>query len=192
MMLNVQPGDFVVVPVEGDVGYAIEGAQWLERLIEERKLKTPLKYEHAEVYVGMADAAGPHGYTYSAYPDRQGKKALAQPPEQMSGAIWSSGIIQLTPAQRTAIVAWCEAHPNVKYSDLDYFALIGHTLGWYTKWLEDYIKSQDSMICSQYTDSAYDSSGVHLFTDGRWPGFVTPLDLALLLLSKGATPMPVH
>ena len=34
------------------------------------------------------------------------------------------------------------------------------------------------MICSQLVDYCYLMAGVHLFNDGRWPGYVTPEDLA--------------
>lgn len=190
MTVTPEPGDFLVLPIEGSAGLAIEGAQWLERVVQEHKLGTPQKYEHAEVYVGLADAAAPNGYTYSAYPNGSGKRALPYPPGQVPGALWSSGIISLTQQQRDGIVAWCLAHPAVPYSSLDYLALLGHTLGLETKWLQDYIQNQSHMICSQYTDVAYSSNGVRLFTDGRWPGFVTPLDLALLLESKGAVALP--
>ncbi len=30
------------------------------------------------------------------------------------------------------------------------------------------------MICSQLVDQSYQDAGVHLFSDGRWSGYVTP------------------
>jgi hypothetical protein len=42
------------------------------------------------------------------------------------------------------------------------------------------------MICSQYTDLAYFVNEVHPFSDGRWPGFVTPAALAQMLQGKSA------
>lgn len=185
-----QPGDFAALPMAPPGGLAIEGAQWLEQLVETHKLLLPQHYEHAEIYVGMPDAAGPYGYSYSTYPNRMGKRALPIPPAEMPGALWSSGLVNLTVPQRRYIVAWCEARPAVPYSSLDYAALIGHTLGLDTAWLQRYISDQAHMICSQYVDSAYNAAGVQLFTDERWAGYVTPLDLALLLETMGAVPQP--
>ena len=121
MLAVPQPGDFCCIPVAGGFGTAIEVGQFLagDRF---------QPYDHAEVYVGQPDAAGPHGYTYSAYPDNLtyptgGKRALPCPPAQLPGAIWSSGIIALTAAQRAGITGWCQAHPAVPYSWADYGAL---------------------------------------------------------------------
>lgn len=189
-MTNVQPADFVVMPAAPPAGPAIEVVQWLQQVIDERRLRLPQKYEHAEVYVGMADKAGPYGYTCSAYPNRKGMRALPCPAGQLPGALWSSGAIPLTQQQRAGIVDWCLAHQAVPYSSLDYLALLGHTFGLDTDWLQHYIQDQSHMICSQYTDTAYSiGGGVQLFTNKRWPGFVTPLDLALLLESRGVRPI---
>jgi hypothetical protein len=151
-------------------------------------------YDHAEVYAGQADEAGPYGYTYSAYPSNDsggltGKRALLCPPE-VPGAIWSSGIIKLT-TQRLGIVAWCELHPDVSYSWPDYGAIALHALHIPAPGLKTYIASSAHYICSQYTDSALRfGGGVHLFTDNRWPGFVTPADLASLLLTEAHLAVP--
>jgi hypothetical protein len=37
------------------------------------------------------------------------------------------------------------------------------------------------MMCSQLADQCRADGGSHLFDDGRWPGYVTPLDIGLLL-----------
>lgn len=175
--------------MEPPAGLAVEAAQWLESLVQKHKLSLIQNYEHAEVYIGMPDAAGPYGYTCSTYPNRKGKRPLPCPPDQVPGAIWSSGVIPLTPAQRTGIVSWCLAHTDVPYSSLDYVALVAHTLGVNAAWLKDYIAHLGHMICSYYTDTSYSVNGVQLFNDKRWPGYVTPLDLASLLVSLGAEPI---
>jgi hypothetical protein len=190
MSTPVQPGDFVVVPMAPPGGLAIEAAEALQEFVQRHRLSALQKYEHAEVYVGSPDAAGPYGYTCSTYPNRMGRRPLPCLPEKLTGALWSSGIVDLTTSQRDGIVAWCEARPKVPYSSLDYVALTAHTLGLDTAWLQAYIKEQGHQICSQYVDAAYMSNGVHLFTDDRWEGFVTPLDLALQLEAKGVLPRP--
>lgn len=179
--VNVEPGDFVVLPSPPPAGPVIEWAQWLQQVVDKRRLETPQRYEHAEIWLG-------DGLTASAYPARQGLRPLSGTPGDQPGALWSSGLITLTTAQRDAIVAWCYDHANVQYASLDYVALTAHSLGMGTSWLQRSIASQGSMICSQYVDAAYLSAGSHLFTDGRWPGFVTPLDLAMLLEARGAAP----
>ncbi len=190
-----EPGDFCCIPVSGGFGTGIEAGQFLAELLQGQPAYLRA-YDHAEVYTGEPDEAGPHGYTYSAYPDngsadgRTGKRPLPCPPAQVPGSIWSSGIIELTQAQRDAIIAWCEAHPDVAYSWPDYGAIAAHALHVPAPGLKAYISGTASMICSQYTDSAYADSGVHLFDDKRWCGFVTPGDLAGLLMSKAHIPEP--
>lgn len=138
-------------------------------------------YDHTEIYVGRADAAGPFGYTVSTYPNGQGKKALPCQPAALPGSLWSSGLIDLTGTQRTGITGWALAHQDVGYSFIDYGALVLHAMHLNAGWLRGYIDSTRHMICSQYTDAAYAANGVHLFDDGRWPGYVKPGDLARLL-----------
>jgi hypothetical protein len=165
----------------GQGGLLVDGAQWLQQVVKYRHegrkgIPRVQKYGHAQIYLG-------DGLTASAYPDRKGIRPLGCAPEDLPDALWSSGLIALTAAQREGIVQWCYDHPHVQYSPLDYAALTTHTLGLNTDWLQHYIEQQQSMICSQYTDAAYEANKVHLFTDQRWPGFVDPLDLALLLES---------
>lgn len=177
-----QPGDITCIPIAGGVGAGISFAQWLAGDRQGR-------YDHAEVYVGQADRYGPFGYTYSAYPDNgkpghTGKRPLPCPPAELPGSIWSSGILDLSPIQRKGIVDWCEGHPDVRYSWLDYEALVLYHLHVPSARLRAFISSTQRMICSQYTDAALDFGGnYHLFTDDRWPGDVTPGDIGLLLLS---------
>lgn len=183
-----QPGDFCCVPISGDIGRGIEFGQYLASKLQHQPAEL-LPYEHAMVYVGQPDADGPHGYTYSAYPKNgkqgdTGKRALPVPPAQLPGSLWSSGLYDLTAAERAGIVAWCEAHGNVGYSFLDYDAIAAHALHVPAPGLKTYIGYSGRLICSQYVDTAYDAGDVHLFQDGRWPGYVTPWDLAELLLAK--------
>ena len=78
MLAEPQPGDFCCIPEPGSVGTAIEIGQ----LLAGDRFQP---YDHAEVYVGQPDKAGPYGYTYSAYPDNLtypagGKRALPARP----------------------------------------------------------------------------------------------------------------
>lgn len=181
-----QPGDFVCVPVHGAVGLGIEVGEFLAAKLQRQPAELK-PYDHAEVYVGQPDKAGPHGYTYSAYPRKAGetgKRPLACPPQELPGSLWSSGLYDPTDAQRSKIVAWCEAHPEVRYAFADYAEIAAHALRIPVPGLKDAIEDDKSFICSQYVDASWAASGVHLFNDGRWPGYVTPWDLAALLLAR--------
>lgn len=184
-----EPGDFVCIPVPGSLGVGIETGQFLAAKLQHHPAEL-LPYEHAEVYVGQADRNGPFGYTYSAYPNNgkqgaTGKHALPCAPRDLKGSIWSSGLYDLTAMQRVSIVGWCQEHDDLRYSWADYGAIATHALHLPVPGLKSYIASSASMICSQYTDSAWGSGGgVHLFDDGRWPGYVTPWDLAAELMVR--------
>ena len=180
------PGDFCCIPVSGSLGLGIEAGQYLAARLQ-RQPAGLLPYDHAEVYVGQPDVAGPHGYTYSAYPDngvgiKTGKRPLPCPPAELPGSIWSSGLYELTPAQRAGIIGWCQSHPCVRYAWLDYQAIAAHALSLPVPGLQGFIADTGRMICSQYTDASWSANGLHLFSDGRWPGYVTPWNLAGLLL----------
>jgi hypothetical protein len=162
------------VPVSGRVGLGIEIGQWLDG----DKFQP---YDHAEIFVGQADADGPHGYTVSAYPGGHGRRPLLCPPAELPGSLWSSGLIALTDAERQAIIAWAMDHQHVGYSFADYGALILHHLHLNLPWLQSYIGSTGHLICSQFVDAGYAAAGVHLFSDKRWSGYVKPADLAQLL-----------
>jgi hypothetical protein len=168
-------GDFAVIPISGEVGKLIKIGEWLDG-------DGFKNYEHAEVYVGnMAKDTAPLslGYTLGAYP---GGAMLKPVPVDQSGWLWSSGKIQLTDIQRLAVTMTALRCQGIPYSAADYFALAGHRLKIPMPGLKEYIASTDQMICSQLVDYCYLKAGVHLFNDGRWPGYVTPEDLANVLL----------
>jgi hypothetical protein len=178
-----RPGDFCCVPISGSVGLAVEFWQWVDG-------DRFQPYDHTEVYVGQPDGAGPFGYTVSTYPDGRGRVALPCPASQLPGSLWSSGLVDLTPAQRDGIVAWALEHQNVGYSWADYAALVLHGLRIPAPGLREYIASTAHMICSQYVDACYSAVGVRLFPDDRWAGYVKPGDLADLLESRLAARSP--
>jgi hypothetical protein len=177
-MAQPRPGDFCCVPVSGPAGFGISLGQWLDG-------DRFQFYDHTEIYVGKADAAGPFGYTVSTYPSGPGKRALPCPPARLPGSLWSSGLIDLTGTQRTGITAWAMDHQDVRYSFADYGALVLHAMHVPAPGLREYIASTGHMICSWWTDAGYlYGGGVHLFSDKRWQGYVKPGDLASLLLGR--------
>jgi hypothetical protein len=168
--MSPQPGDFRIVPVPGWGGLGIQVGQFLNGQGWSR-------HDHAEIYLGDCKGEGTL-WTASSYPNRSGLRAYAP----VDGEIWSSGVIPLTDAQRSGIIAWCMAHQHVGYSGLDYAELTLHHFGIKDPALQRAIASSKRMICSYYVDAAYDEGGdVHLFQDGRWKGDVDPADLAALV-----------
>jgi len=161
------PGDFAVIPVRGPVGTLISIGEWLNGSAFGH-------YDHAEIYVG-------NGQTLGAYP---GGAALVPVPLVQEGWLWSTGHIPLTNSERDIIVSNALACQGIPYGALDYFALAAHHFHLPIPGLKHLIGK--SMICSQLVDYVYMESGVHLFNDGRWPGYVTPADLAEVILSNGA------
>lgn len=190
---EVLPGDFCCVPISGFAGLGIEAGQWLLALAHgwpRARIRAMRPYDHAEIYTGQADASAPYGYTVSAYPGndrpgRSGRRALPCPPAELPGALWSSGLIPLTQAQRDGIVSWALGHDRVPYSFLGYLAIAAHALRLPVPGLRRLIARRARLLCSQFTDAAYADSGVHLFS-GVWPGYVDPLQLADYLLALRA------
>jgi len=168
------PGDFAVVSAGGIPGRLVGWLQELDRKL--RRDADPAKYDdyqHAFIYTGLEGdhaiiQAEPAGTDYASLTPH-GK------------TLWSTGKIPLTDPQRALIQLAADSYLGVPYSFLDYAALILHRLHVRVPWLKRYIASTKHQICSQLVDQVYLDAGVHLFDDGRWPGYVTPADLAELL-----------
>jgi hypothetical protein len=90
---------------------------------------------------------------------------------------WSSGALNPTDGQRTSIVTAARGFIGVPYSYLDYFAIAAHRLYIPAPNLRGYIASTGHMICSQLVDAAWAQGGYNIFSDSRWPGYVTPMQL---------------
>jgi len=160
------PGDFAVVRMDGHVGRLIRLGQWLNG-------DGFADFEHAFVYVG-------DGELVEAQPG--GAELLPITVYDGRPTRWSTGRTALTDEQRSAVVAAARGYIGVPYSVADYFALAAHRfhlpIG---PLIKGYVASTKHMICSQLVDQCYRDAGVQLFADGRWPGYVTPADLANLL-----------
>ncbi len=150
----------------GRVGRLIRIGQWLNG-------DGFADYEHAFVYVGDGDLvqAEPGGAVLAPLTDYDGRPTL-----------WSTGHIPLDDEQRRAVVAAARGYLGVPYSMTDYLALAAHRFRLpVSPLVKDYVADTRHMICSQLVDQCYRDAGVRLFTDARWPGYVTPADLAGLL-----------
>jgi hypothetical protein len=159
------PGDFGLTSISGDVGFLIRLGQFLNG----NGFST---WEHAFVYVGDGQIveAEPGGARLAGLDEYQGRPIA-----------WSSGKVELTEVQRTAIVGAARSFIGVQYGVADYIALALWHFRVRVPWARRVMASRSSMICSQLTDAAFEAAGVHLFADGREPGDVTPADLASLL-----------
>lgn len=162
--MTPQVGDFQLVPIGWPTGPLIELGQYLNG-------SGFVAFEHARVYIGRGNfvEAEPHGARVASHP--------------LTDGVWSTGIVPLSADQRVAVAtaAIRYARQQVPYSGLDYLALALHRLRVPAPGLQPYIASTGHMICSQLVDQCYLDAGVHLFCDGRWPGYVTPADLYGLL-----------
>lgn len=183
-MTEVQAADFCCVPIAGETGELIALGEKFNR-------DKFTRYQHAEIYI-PADAVprgtpealavmqgkAPFGFTFGAYPDGAAFISLPGPPDGIQNALWSSGAIPLTTAQRKYIITMCYSLKGTPYSFLDYFALAAHRLHIPVPGLKSFISSSHHLICSQLVDEVYTRAGLTLFTDDRWSGYVTPADLA--------------
>jgi hypothetical protein len=193
-MVDIKPGDYACVRIAGSVGKFIEVGEWLNG-------DGFAPYEHALVFLGYFDSAprsgvptvgaGPGYWVAEAMPHGAQQRKLEYAPAAYPGALWSSSRLPgpLTPSERAEVVKAALSYLGTPYSVADYFALAAHRLHLANAAsLRNYVASSKHMICSQYVDACYADAGYHLFSDGRWPGYVTPLDLADLITTRITSP----
>jgi uncharacterized protein YycO len=159
------PGDFFVTSISGQVGFLISLGEFLNG-------SRFGHWDHAGVYVGDGQIveAEPGGARLAGLDEYAGRPVA-----------WSTGHIELTDEQRQAVVGAARSFIGVGYGWKDYWALALWHFRLRVPWAKHVMASRTSMICSQLADAAYQAVGVHLFSDGREPGDVTPADLAALI-----------
>ncbi len=161
--MTPQIGDFGLFIGSDYVSRAIRFGEWLNG-------SKFTQYTHAVIRVSndiLVEAApgGARTVSISHYPVGQ--------------MTWSSW--PLTDEQRAKVSVASYACVGTPYSYLDYVALAAHRLHIPAPHLRAYIESSRHMICSQLVDYTYQQAGVAMFEDNRWPGYVTPADLAEVL-----------
>lgn len=154
--MSPNPGDIFLAPMPGAVGRLIRVGQWLNG-------DGFSKVQHAGVYLGA-------GRTLEAMPGGAVIGWLDSYP--LSELVWSPW--DLTAATRNKIVQTSMSYKGVPYSFVDYLAIAAHRFRLPLPWLKSYVSATGHMICSQLVDTVYHDSGLNLFSDGRWPGYVTP------------------
>jgi hypothetical protein len=200
---TVQPADFACVLVRGPVGFGIALGEFLDGSRGWTGFRHVLGYmgwhqrppEAWQAQWVVFDQAGsktPVGgqtaghWVFEAHPDGARFRLLEGKPEDIPGCLWSTGYFGVTPQQRqVAMTMIPHSLQGLPYSAADYFALAAHRLhAPFSPLLKNYVADSGHMICSQLIDQVYAWLDIHLFDDGRWPGYVDPWDLADLILKK--------
>jgi hypothetical protein len=176
----IQPGDWAVVDTGSRVSATVKWAEYVaDRLQHAYDPELP-PWNHAV----MCTRVSGDGVIWIT--EAEGRGAVNVPwhydgrPHK-----WSTGILASSPEAAAAAYRYACPGPwgphGVPYSYLDYEALALHTLRMPAPGLRQFIANSHHMICSQLVDQALQDGGVHLFTDGRWPGYVKPSDLGKVL-----------
>jgi len=162
MTLQPLPGMIGLTQIAGDVGAGIRLGQWLNG----EGFST---WEHAFVYL-------PGNLILEAEPGGARIVPLAYTNVYWCEGIYgaSSGVKNASPVLLAQIAAGLKGVP---YSFLDYAYLAAHRLHIPVPGLKNKIADDGHMICSQLADEFYLRLGARIFTDNRWPGYVTPAGL---------------
>lgn len=162
---DIRPGMFAVV----NTGSRFTGViEWMEKISGEGKSL----YDHAVICSRIDPARGPMIVEAQPGGAQENPWHYEDRPH-----VWSAGIVSTPEAAGEA----ARRYIHVPYSFADYEAIAAHRWDIPVPGLQDFIADTGHMICSQLVDQAEQDKGCHLFTDGRWPGYVEPMDLAHLL-----------
>jgi hypothetical protein len=189
---DVQPGDLFVIVPRSEVFTWIEfGERIIDRkLIKKRKAQDLPVWGH----VGIASRRlAETGQLMIVQAEPGGAQEVPWPYEDELH-LWSTGILPPCPGAASAALryagfdpgagcagSWSKTRDGVGYSFLDYAAIGMHANHIPAPGLLHYIETTRHMMCSQLADQCRADGGSHLFDDGRPPGYVTPLDIGLLL-----------
>jgi hypothetical protein len=165
----VAPGEFTVINTGTRTTPLVEFGEFLNG-------EGFARWDHA----CLCSRVDPDGTIWIIEADPSGIKEREWPYENRPH-LWSTDRVPTSP------LAAIEARKYIgqKYSWADYYALAAHRLDIPVPGLKQYIGNSHHMICSQLVDQAELDAGVHLFTDGRWPGYVTPQALGVRILQGG-------
>lgn len=129
------------------------------------------EYHHAFIYIGDNEIV-------EAEPGGARKASLDEyDPATLQ---WSTGLIELTDAQRNTIVAYADSFVGTPYGWKVYLALALSRFHIRLPWVTNTLDSNKEMICSQVVDVCYRMAGYRMFPKDL-PGSTTPAKLAMFL-----------
>lgn len=182
--LHLQPGDVLLLRIEGFVGWLV----WAMQVIN----KDTSYWTHAAVVldddtVFEAQPGGAVITPLKKYLDRPGtvvsyyqrpKPGNPTEYELLPMANFMNG------SRRASIVRDARAvyERGYRYAWATYLYLALYRFGIRPNWIKWQVQNPDAGICSQVADLLLADNGVHLFADGRMPYDVTPGDLGTLAL----------
>lgn len=187
--MNPKPGDFGLSVISGKVG---KWVGWAQDIVERQQCH----YTHAFLVIDNDEVVeaepGRHGAIISPlskyerpdvlicrYPV---KKAVRTYGLELFAAGMAPGkcrqlVTEYEEALREHLADFGRSLRGTKYGYLDYLSLGLERFNVKIPFVEDRVRRQDRLICSQLVDFVYQMAGIHLFDDGRLPQDVTPGDL---------------
>lgn len=163
--MTPEPGDFGLVSIEGNVGFLIRLGQFLNG-------DGFRNYEHAFIYIGDGKIveAEPGGARIADLSEYDGRDIM-----------WSTGLVELTEAQRQVIVDAAKNDVGTPYSFLDYLAIALYRLHIKHPGVAKRVEESQHLICSQLVAKEYALAGSHL--TGKPAYLNTPGTLTKYLVS---------
>ncbi len=179
-MEKLRPGDIMFSNTAGAVGVFITFAQWLLTKTE------PGEFDIDHVGVVVSGGAD---WPRIVQAEPKGAECVSLDPAKH----WTGHQIYVRPdysfpldqAERTAMAAM--DYVGTPYSFADYAAILGLHSGIKNGPIRRYVTSSKHMICSQLADQALSDAGLHVFTDGRLPQDVMPVELFRALVARKGT-----
>lgn len=182
--LRLQPGDILLLRIEGFVGWMID---MMQRINRDSSYWTHAAVVLDDETVFEAQPGGAVITPLSEYADRPGSVvSYYQRPKPGNPKEYELQPLAnvIKPHHRAAIVrdARLLFKKGYKYAYTTYLYLALLRFGLDTNWIKWKVQDPDIGICSQVADLLLADNTIHLFADGRLPYDVTPGDLGTLAL----------
>lgn len=182
--LHLQPGDILLLRIEGFVGWVVD---MMQRINKDTSYWTHAAVVLDDDTVFEAQPGGAVITPLSKYLERPGtvvsyyqRPKPGNPKEYELAPL--ANVVQ--PHHRAGIVRDARAvfAKGYRYAWSTYLYLALVRFGINTNWLKWQVQNPDVGICSQIADLLLADNTIHLFADGRMPYDVTPGDLGTLAL----------